>query len=182
MYLRPQQTLKPWEISKYLEKIKIFKDCDDEGNRTEISVGNPPKNPKNGHMWGFSKLDDKYLDHFDRMFIKDPTSFTKIEILGLHTYGYQAFFKPDLIEASHLINTQISVKDLDGPRPISRIYLTTVSHPYNGNNWNVFAKYCWIDNRQEGSWHRGKSIFYVLYNSPSTITSTVSFIPPKASL
>jgi hypothetical protein len=165
-YLNLKHFLSHDDLMKYFDKIEIFrefnageeKEYDGYGKVTVTKKGEPKimigerknLNLSDAYMWHFKKIEDDKLDEIDKKFIADQSSGEKIELYGLHTYGgYWGFFRPDLTEVIHMLNTKISLDELNN---IDRIYVSTIPYP-SDNIYDCF------DNKADK--HRALTTCYI---------------------
>jgi len=92
-------------------------------------------------------MHDDQIDDLDKIFIQGKHDFEYLELYGLHDYSkykgplkltphpfiqkYEhnpGLFKPTLIDVINLLNTKITLEDLEY---IERIYITTIPYPSN---------------------------------------------------
>lgn len=110
------------------------------------------QNLTDGYMYDFKQMCKDKLDDTDIKFIDDKLSDAiRIDLFGLHTYGgYYGFFRPDLTEVIHMLNTKISPEELG---TIEKIYVTT--EPYPDSKFTN----CYDSVTDK---HKGKTICYIV--------------------
>lgn len=103
-----------------------------------------------GYMYDFKE--DSCFDEMDKIFLERRSADQKWTFYALHTHGgYWGFFRPDIVEAIHLLHQRVSLADLES---IERIYITTQAHPA------LDIDLCF--DRQKDK-HRAKTTCYVIY-------------------
>lgn len=153
-YINIDHEIPSSHLAKYFAKLIPFKI---DSNKKRYLV--PKSNLYNAYLWTDKPISDDDLTDLDKKFIADPDSLPnseKLVIYGYHDHnGYHGFFKPDLNEVIHFLNTKIQVEDLDN---IDKIYVTTDTHPTG----HPFL--CYNDKLDK---HRGMTTFYICRNNSS---------------
>lgn len=144
-----------YELHKYIkmssDEYKKFKENIDKKNK--IYIGKKG-NLKDGYMYGFEEKDVNSLDEIDKKFLESQSEFDKINLYGYHTYGgYYGFFRPDLTEVIHMLNTKISLTELND---IERIYVTTEAYP----TYEINDCYDRVKDK-----HKGLTTYYIIKKS-----------------
>jgi len=130
------------DLQKYYDKLRVYKTKQNNLENKKRKINNTTVNlyekvafnqiSTYAYLWDQTPL--KNLDQTDELFISsiDELLFEEIDLYGLHAYGgYRLFFRPDLNEVIHMINTKISLEDLND---IDRIYVTTKPYPSDDGN------------------------------------------------
>jgi hypothetical protein len=129
------------------EEFKIYQQETKNQNKPNIYIGK--KTDINSYMYDFET--EENLDEQDKKFLvnKDLKPET---LFGLHNYGgYYGFFRPSLTEVIHMLNTKISVKDLE---KIERIYVTTEAYPSD----KIYECYDNVEDK-----HQAITSYFVVY-------------------
>lgn len=129
-YLDPEHFLDCDDLKKYYDKLrayKLFYKNNPSTDKPLIRLCQKAEIAGVGYLFSVEELDEKELDKIDKQFKSLEGYGKKLELYGFHTYGgYYGFFRPDFTEVIHLLNTVVSLRDLDN---IDRIYVTTEPHP-----------------------------------------------------
>jgi len=142
-YLNITHFLSQEDLIKYHEKMIPYR----INHNDTVSICPKTNNLNDGYL--FNSGTDNEISESDKKFVnKENTDATKIVLFGYHTYGgYRGFFRPDFTEIIHMLNTEISLNELNN---IDKIYVTTEPHPLDN--------LCYSNTLDK---HRARTTYYV---------------------
>lgn len=154
-YLAIEDKITVWDLPDSEAKTMTIEEYNAGVGTRQISppiwrVLEKTDNLKDSYLW--KKIAKGNKDELDKQFEVDRSSFIRIPLYGLHTYGgYYAFFRPDLEEVINLIDqSNDSRLKLEN---VERVYVTTEAHPSDN------IRYCY-DSKADR--HRGETVCYVV--------------------